>query len=163
MHSDRAAGYWNVGVEAGGAGVFIEVSPPDLNTDVSGFANVPRRSHEPRTTLTLTAPGTFNSLRIGGWEIDGVRLPDGSRTPGTMIAESYGTPGAVYPQRLLTFAPRPRLVNRRHPNAKAWTKRRWRVCARWGTWSEAIAKCGLRSAEGVTHFSLLTSSAIRYS
>jgi hypothetical protein len=84
----------NATVESDVAGTFLEVSPPDLNVDGAGFANF-RRTFDPGTVATLTAPAVSNGLSFKGWLVDGVMQDAGQTTIDLTIVESV-TVRAVY-------------------------------------------------------------------
>jgi hypothetical protein len=84
----------NANVQSNVPGTFIEVAPPDLNVDASGFADF-GRIYNPGTLTTLTAPAQANGLVLHGWLVDGVLQNTGQTTIQLTIIEDV-TARAVY-------------------------------------------------------------------
>ncbi len=61
----------NAGVQSNVSGTFIEIDPPDINVDASGFANF-GRIYNPGTVITLTAPEQVDGLSFHAWLVNGV-------------------------------------------------------------------------------------------
>ena len=51
-------------------GVFVDLSPADVNEDDCGFADFDR-SYNPGTVITLTAPASADGRSFRAWQIDG--------------------------------------------------------------------------------------------
>jgi len=88
-------GNTSIHVRSSAPDAFIEVAPPDLKADASGFADF-RRTYSPGITITLTAPETFDSADFAGWEIDGIPVPGGAPTLTTTLIHSNTTIRALY-------------------------------------------------------------------
>ncbi len=93
-------------------GTFVEVSPPDLNVDGSGFAYF-LRSYNPGTVVTLTAPAVADNLPFQGWMIDGVMQDAGQTTIDVTIVEEVSVK-AVY----TNWSTKPTLGLRRAPTSR---------------------------------------------
>ena len=106
----------NLNVESSLPGLFIEVTPPDVNSDGSGFANF-QRVHVPSTVVTLTAPATRDGFAFAGWEIDGTPVPNVSGAVSVTLVQTETTAEAVYVpvSRSGVPAPSPIPVPRRVP------------------------------------------------
>jgi hypothetical protein len=106
----------NLNVESSQAGLFVEVTPLDVNLDGSGFANF-QRVHVPGTVVTLTAPATRDGFVFAGWEIDGTAAPNVSRAVSVTLVQTETTAKAVYVpvSRSGVPAPSPVPVPRRVP------------------------------------------------
>ena len=85
----------NLNVGSSVSGVFIEVTPADLNVDDSGFADFQRR-YNPGTVVTLTTPATHEGLVLASWEINGVRVPSVSGTTSVTLVQNETTAEAIY-------------------------------------------------------------------
>jgi hypothetical protein len=102
----------NATVESDLAGTFLEVSPPDLNVDDSGFADF-QRMYNPGTVITLTAPPRAEGLLFGAWLVDGVVHNAGQTTIDITVVEDL-TARALY----LSARPGPTLGPRLAPASR---------------------------------------------
>ncbi len=107
----------NANVESNVAGLFVELSPPDLNVDDSGFANF-QRIYNPGTVITLTAPPQADDLSFHAWLVDGVMMNAGETTVDVTVIEDL-TARAVY----LSARPGPTLGPRLAPRSRQPTSR----------------------------------------
>ncbi len=94
------------------AGLFVELSPPDLNVDDSGFADF-QRIYNPGTVITLTAPPRAGNLLFHAWLVDGVVQDAGQTTIDIAVVEDL-TAQALY----LSASPGPTLGPRLRPAAR---------------------------------------------
>jgi hypothetical protein len=84
----------NANVTSNVPGLFVELSPADLNVDDSGFANF-QRIYNPGTVITLTAPPRAEGLLFHAWLVDGVIQDAGETTIDITVVEDL-TARAVY-------------------------------------------------------------------
>jgi hypothetical protein len=91
----------NANVTSNVADLFVELSPPDLNVDGSGFADF-QRIYNPGTVITLTAPPRAEGLLFQAWLVDGVIQDAGETTIDITVVEDL-TARALY----LSAMPRP--------------------------------------------------------
>jgi hypothetical protein len=73
-------------VESHFSGLFVDLTPPDLNSDGGGFPTF-FRTYDPGTTITLQAPTSADGLDFRFWDVDGVRQPDGETVISVTIIE----------------------------------------------------------------------------
>jgi hypothetical protein len=102
----------NANVTSNVAGLFVELSPADLNVDDSGFASF-QRIYNPGTVITLTAPPQTDGLLFHAWLVDGVVQNAGQTTIDVTVVEDL-TARAVY----LSATPDPTLGPRLAPTSR---------------------------------------------
>jgi hypothetical protein len=107
----------NANVESNVAGLFVELSPTDLNVDDSGFANF-QRIYDPGTVITLTAPPRADGLLFQAWLVDGVIQNAGETAIEITVVEDL-TARALY----LSATPGPTLGPRVTPASRRPTSR----------------------------------------
>jgi hypothetical protein len=107
----------NANVTSNVAGLFVELSPPDLNVDGPGFADF-QRIYNPGTVITLTAPARAEDLLFNAWLIDGVMQNAGETTIEITVVEDL-TARALY----LSATPGPTLGPRLAPTSRQPTSR----------------------------------------
>jgi hypothetical protein len=107
----------NAAVTSNVAGLFVELSPPDLNVDDSGFADF-ARLYDPSTVITLSAPPQAEGLVFGAWLVDGVMQNAGQTTIDVTVIEEL-TARALY----LSAKPGPTLGPRLAPTSRQPTSR----------------------------------------
>ncbi len=107
----------NANVTSNVAGLFVELSPPDLNVDDSGFASF-QRVYTPGTVITLTAPPLAEGLLFHAWLVDGVIQNAGETAVEVTVVEDL-TARAVYLSATRGPTLGPRLApTSRHPTSR---------------------------------------------